>query len=89
MVVDSVPLGAQVILDGNVLGTTPFRGTAPHQDRDIKLVVRLAGHVDRTIVVHASRPIAEHIKLSRPAAAAPPLQRNNKPNRDKSVNPFD
>jgi serine/threonine protein kinase len=85
--VDSVPPGAQVILDGISLGTTPFHGAVPRQDRDLKLVLRLAGHLDRTLTVHASRPITERIKLVRPAPAPPPPRPRT--NRDKSVNPFD
>jgi hypothetical protein len=88
VVVDSVPAGAQVIVDGAVLGTTPYRGALPRREHDARLVLRLAGHVDRAVVVSTSRPITELIKLVRmaPPPAAPPRA---KANRDKSVNPFD
>jgi len=82
--VDSAPPGAQVVLDGAVLGTTPFHGALPRRDRDARLVIRLAGHVERAVVVHPTRPITEHVKLVR---IAPPAQRS-KTSRDQSVNPF-
>jgi hypothetical protein len=87
--IETVPVGAQVVLEGTVLGTTPFHGALPRRDRDVKLVVRLAGHVERTVVARGTRPITEHLKLARvPAAAPPPSPRSTKSKRDQSVNPF-
>jgi hypothetical protein len=81
--VDSVPSGAQIILAGAVLGTTPFHGTARRRDGDVTLVLRLTGYVDRSVVVRADRPVTERIKLVRSTPARAP-----KTNRDQSVNPF-
>jgi hypothetical protein len=81
--VDSVPVGAQVLLAGAVLGKTPFHGTLPRREGDITLVLRLAGYLDRSVVVHADQPINQHIKLVRPTLTRPP-----RTNRDQSVNPF-
>ncbi|TMQ19216.1 MAG: PEGA domain-containing protein [Deltaproteobacteria bacterium] len=82
--IDSSPPGAQVVVDGTVVGTTPFHGRLPRRDRDVKLVIRLAGYVDRTVVAHASHPITERVKLVRPAT--PP--RSSRTTRDQSYNPF-
>ena len=86
--IDSAPAGADVVLGGELLGTTPFRGQIPRSDRDVKLVIRLAGHVDRTIAVHATEPIHERVTLARkpPPAALP---RRAEIDLDRSVNPFD
>jgi serine/threonine-protein kinase len=86
--IDSAPAGADVVLGGEVLGTTPFHGQIPRSDRDVKLVIRLAGHVDRTIAVHATEPIHERVTLARkpPPAAAP---KRTETDLDRSVNPFD
>jgi serine/threonine-protein kinase len=85
-VVESAPAGADVFLDGEKLGTTPFRGPIPRGDHDVKLVIRLAGFVDGAIVVHPTAPIHESVTLVRKPPAAPP--KRAKPNRDSSVNPF-
>jgi hypothetical protein len=86
--IDSAPAGAGVILGGEVLGTTPFHGQIPRSDRDVKLVIRLAGYVDRTIAVNATEPIRERVTLARkPPPAAPPKRAETDLNR--SVNPFD
>jgi serine/threonine-protein kinase len=87
VVVDSAPSGAEVLLGGAVQGITPFAGRLPRGDRDVELVIRLAGYVDRTILVHPIAPIRERVTLARDPAAAVP--RRSTPDRDRSVNPFD
>lgn len=56
VVIETIPPGAQVIVGGNVLGTTPLRRSVP---RDGELVLRLHGYRDVAVVAsrHASRPI--------------------------------
>jgi serine/threonine-protein kinase len=83
--VESVPSGAQVMLAGTVLGKTPFHGTLPHRNGDVTLLVRLAGYVDRSVVVHGGQPINERVKLVLVKVAPPRPPRGN---RDQSVNPF-
>lgn len=83
---DSAPSGAEVLLGGAVQGTTPFVGRLA-RDRDVKLVIRLAGYVDQTILVHPTAPIRERVALVRKPAAAVP--KRSTPERDRSVNPFD
>jgi serine/threonine-protein kinase len=87
MVVDSAPSGAEVLLGGAVQGTTPFVGRLPRGDRDVKLVIRLAGYVDRTILVHPTAPIRESVTLARKPAIDVPNR--STPERDRSFNPFD
>ena len=87
LVVDSAPSGAEVLFGGAVQGTTPFVGRLPPGDRDVKLVIRLAGYVDRTIVVHPTAPIRESVTLARKPATAVP--KRSTPERDRSFNPFD
>jgi eukaryotic-like serine/threonine-protein kinase len=84
--VDSAPAGAQVVLDGAVLGTTPYRGTLTRRDRDIKLVLRLPGYADRIVLARESQPISERVTLVR--KAAPPAAKSSKTDHDRSVNPF-
>jgi eukaryotic-like serine/threonine-protein kinase len=86
--VDSTPPGAQIVLRGVVLGTTPYHGTLPRDDREARLMVRLAGYTDRVVVAHASQPIAEHVTLVRKAPAPPPSAESPKSPHDRSVNPF-
>jgi hypothetical protein len=81
--VESVPSGAQVVVAGKVLGKTPFHGTLPRRNGDVTVLVRLAGYVDRTVVVRAGQPLSEVIKLVKTAPPRPP-----RGNRDQSVNPF-
>jgi PEGA domain len=77
--VDSVPPGAQVSLDGKVIGKTPYRGTVQRRSGDVALVVRYAGYADRTVMVRGNKAIHESVKL---------LPAVSKPDRDQSVNPF-
>lgn len=83
--IDSTPPGAQVVLDGAVLGTTPYRGTLTRRDREVKLVVRLAGYNDKWVVARGSQAISRSVTLHK---AAPPATKNSKADRDRSVNPF-
>jgi hypothetical protein len=87
VVVESAPSGAEVLLGGAVRGTTPFVGRLPCGGRDVKLVIRLAGYVDRTILVHSTAPIRERVMLAR--KPAPDVKKRSTPDRDRSVNPFD
>jgi len=61
--IDTTPPGAKVVLDGVVLGTTPYRGKLPRSDRQLKLAISLADHVDEIVAVDASRPITRHVHL--------------------------
>ena len=85
--IESAPAGAEVVLGGEVLGTTPFHGRIPRGVRDIKLVIRLAGYLDRTIAWHATEPLRERVTLAHKPPPAAPAKRAN--DRDRSVNPFD
>src|SRR5262249_53367006 len=84
--VESAPRGAQVVLDGAVVGTTPYHGTFPRHDRDVKLVLRLAGYADKTVPARGWQAIKESVTLVR--KAVPPATKNPKADLDKSVNPF-
>lgn len=81
--IDSVPPGAQVVIDGRVLGTSPFHGTLARGERDVTLVVRLAGYDERRFVARPSRAIRERVVLVRSGTAKPA-----RTDRDRSVNPF-
>jgi eukaryotic-like serine/threonine-protein kinase len=81
--IETVPPGAQLMTGGALLGKTPFHGLLPHHAGDVTLVIRLAGYVEKSVVVHGDRSIREHIKLAPiPAVRAPRVDR------DRSVNPF-
>lgn len=81
VLVESTPPGAQLLLNGVVLGKTPYRGALPRQTAEATLVLRLAGYADKTITVRPDHEIHERIKLARTA-------RNPIPERDQSLNPF-
>jgi hypothetical protein len=80
---DSNPSGAQVVIAGKALGKTPFHGALPRRNGDVTVLVRLAGYVDRTVVVRAGQVFPDVIKLVKVAQPRPP-----RGNRDQSVNPF-
>jgi serine/threonine-protein kinase len=86
--VDSIPPGAQIVLDGAVVGTTPYHGSLLRGDHEARLVLRLAGYADKVVVARASQPIAEHVTLVRKTAAAPPSGKSPKGTHDRSINPF-
>lgn len=81
--VDSVPAGAQVLVDGAVLGKTPFHGALPSRSGTTTVVLRLDGYGEKRVVVRGDQPVKERVKLGRLA----PARRDA--DRDKSVNPFD
>jgi serine/threonine protein kinase len=85
--VDSIPPGADIVLDGVVLATTPYHGTLPRRDREVRLVLRLASYADRMILARASQRIAERVTLVR-KAPPPPAGKSTKAAGDRSVNPF-
>ena len=83
--VNSAPDGAEVVLDGTVLGKTPYHGTLPRHDATVALVVRLAGYSDAKVTARADAPITQTIKLEKKHVHVAP---HANPNRDDSVNPF-
>ena len=82
LAIDSIPAGAQVVLDGAVLGKTPYRGKISWPGDDLTLVVRLAGYVNKRVVAHTERSIHKTLTLVRAARVLPPGDG------DHSVNPF-
>jgi len=79
--IDSEPSAAQVVVDGHVVGRTPFRGRLARRDREVRFVIRLAGYADRIVVTRAARPISQHVMLARSMTPLPPV-------RDRILNPF-
>jgi serine/threonine-protein kinase len=82
--IDSTPPGAEVVLRGEVLGRTPFRGPLPRGDNEVAIVIRLRGYASRTIVVRPGKPITQQINL---VPSSPPQRQLR--SRDDSVNPFE
>ena len=82
--IDSTPTGADVLLDGVKLGKTPYKGSVKSVPHDMKLVLKLSGHKDKTLSVRGDAAITETVKLD-PRTVRPS---GPKPNRDQSVNPF-
>ena len=74
MRLESVPAGAQVLLGGSEIGTTPYHGVIERRTGDVAFVLRLAGYADKTVTVPGNRQISERVKLVKP--------------RDQGVNPF-
>ncbi len=79
---DSTPPGAELVLDGRVLGKTPYRGALPRTARRLTLTLRLSGYKDRKLVVRPNGPIAEMLTLDEK------VQRPDDDDRDNSINPF-
>ena len=77
--ISSTPAGADVIVDGKRLGTTPYKGTLPKADGDVKVTIRKGGFMDKLVTVSASAAINQTVKLDPKPRAQ---------NRDQSVNPF-
>jgi hypothetical protein len=72
VIVDSVPTGARIVRDGNVVGETPdsLRLTAP-----ARIVLKKDGFVDKAAVVdaHEGRKLLVHLeRAARPAPTKPP-----------------
>jgi eukaryotic-like serine/threonine-protein kinase len=84
--VDSIPPGAQVVFEGTVLGTTPYHGTLPRGDREVRLELRLAGYADKLVVTRVSQPITERVKLVHKVPTPPAVKSSEAP-RDLR-NPF-
>jgi hypothetical protein len=80
--VQSQPAGADVLLDGALLGKTPYRGALPRGEGTVTLVLRLAGYKDRKLTAPARAPITETVKLEKKKSQ--PIEQN----RDRGVNPF-
>ena len=83
--IDSKPIGAEVVLDGVVLGKTPYHGTLPRKDDAIALIVRLAGYTETKIDARANAPITQTVKLDKLRVRVAP---HPSAGRDDSVNPF-
>jgi serine/threonine-protein kinase len=71
VVIDTVPSGSEVMLDGHSLGTTPFRRALPRGDRQLHFVIRRAGFVEQRFAQSA----ADDIKRSITLLAVPPRPR--------------
>jgi hypothetical protein len=81
VLVESVPPGAQIVVGGTVLGTTPFRGNLPRRTGEVAFILRLSGYADRTVTVRADQAVSERIRLVK-------TPERRVPERDQSVNPF-
>jgi serine/threonine-protein kinase len=93
---DSIPSGSKVLLDGAVVGTTPFRTTRPRTDASLRYVVRRDGFVDGVVAERATADIKKTVRLvARPrsqasAGSATGSDRGSATHDsgDESVNPF-
>jgi outer membrane biosynthesis protein TonB len=74
--IDSTPSGAELWLDGKLLGKTSHRGSLPRAERGHRITVRMKGHHEQTITVRPGTASKQNVKLV-PVA------------HDKGVNPFD
>jgi len=82
--VASTPSDADVLLDGVLIGRTPFRGTVPHRSHHATLVLRLPGYEDAKIRVSGVDSVSESVTLEKKKRRPrPPIQ-----DPDRAVNPF-
>jgi eukaryotic-like serine/threonine-protein kinase len=92
--IESEPSGAGVFLKvkgskDRLLGKTPYRGTLRRAEGEVTLVVRRKGLKDERLVVNATAPVQEMVKLS-PSARSDKKQGSRQgKGRDASVNPFE
>jgi serine/threonine-protein kinase len=63
VVIDSSPAGAKLVRDGQVIGTTPYRGTLPRADLAIRLSLQLSGYTQESFTVYAGGPITKSVQL--------------------------
>ena len=72
------PSGARVIVDGQVVGKTPYAGTLTRGDRPVRITLRAPGHADATLTVVPTAAIERDVKLTRAKADGepPPGSRN-------------
>ena len=69
--VQALPAGAEILLDGKLLGTGHIEGTQPAADRKVSLEVRASGHLTERKVITLTRDMSLQIVLAPdPAAAA-------------------
>ncbi|HWO20233.1 MAG TPA: serine/threonine-protein kinase [Kofleriaceae bacterium] len=73
--IDSSPPGAEVILNGQVIGKTPYHGKLARTNLAVKLLLRLPKHAQQQFTVYPSRPIKEVVTLKAVAD-------------NQSINPF-
>ena len=70
--VQALPAGAEILLDGKLLGTDRFSGPRPLVDRKVVLEVRAPGHVTERKQIALTRDMSLQIVLAPdPAIAAP------------------
>jgi hypothetical protein len=90
--IDSVPRGAQVILDGRALGATPFDSHLPRRDGAMIFTLHRAGYQDGRVEAAGDHDADRSITLDRRAPPPTPDQRNPGQRRqigsDEEVNPF-
>lgn len=71
--IESEPTGAEVVNTetGNVIGKTPYVEDRPRESGELRLRVRLAGHVEQTVIVDRSSNLTTTVHLN-PAAPSVP-----------------
>ena len=69
------------MLNGSVIGKTPYRGAQSRRTGDVTLVLKLSGYADKTVTVRSDQAIHQRVELVKVPA-------RNIPKRDQSVNPF-
>jgi serine/threonine-protein kinase len=85
LTITSTPAGADVLVDGTRLGTTPYTGTRPKVEADITVTIRKAGFKDKLLTASGSAAIDQSVKLDpKPRTSTGTGSRD----RDQSVNPF-
>jgi len=82
--IDSTPTGAEVLLDGAVVGRTPYRGVLPATGADVTYVLRRAGYKPYRLAAPRGAALERTVTLERNRVARPQVRDD----RDESVNPF-
>jgi hypothetical protein len=76
--IQSKPDGAAVILGGDEIGRTPYKLGHPAAGAEVRLLLRLSGYRDATVVVRAEAGEIEPVQLVRkPGKAAAPAARDS------------
>jgi eukaryotic-like serine/threonine-protein kinase len=83
--ITTVPAGAEVVLNGVSLGTTPLDRTLPARDATETLTFRLTGYRDAQRKIRADSDIRLSVKLDKKRLVGGTTTTTD---RDKSVNPF-
>jgi hypothetical protein len=87
--IESDPAGADVVIDGEVKGQTPYQLTQAPAKGELKILVRRDGYKDGVVVVPGDQDARRTVALvKKKSGGKKPKPGGGGDNRNGSVNPF-